>query len=112
VPDPATSVSRAAEPCLMKWCPACCVARLLCFKCIKYLITSALVRNKAAASSPQVLAWLEKVVRPVLVNARKGGIAAQEQQVRASSHASLMQHQQPACPSASTLQPQHSNSSR
>lgn len=59
-------------------------ARLLCFKCLNYLITSSLVRNKAAVSSSQVAAWLDKVVKPVLANARKGGIQAQEQLVRRS----------------------------
>jgi hypothetical protein len=56
--------------------------RLLCFKCLNLLVTSTLVRNKAAASSPQVVAWLDKVVKAVLSNARKGGISAKEQQVR------------------------------
>jgi hypothetical protein len=40
------------------------------------------VRNKAAASNPSVVAWLDKVVKPVLVSARKGGIAVADQQVR------------------------------
>jgi hypothetical protein len=39
------------------------------------------VRHKAAASSPEVVAWLDKVVKPVLANARRGAIPMQEQQV-------------------------------
>jgi hypothetical protein len=61
----------------------CCavLCRLLCFKCLNYLVTSSLVRNKAAASNPSVVAWLDKVVKPVLTSTRKGGVQVQDQQV-------------------------------
>lgn len=64
-------------------CRARCavLCRLLCFKCVNYLVTSSLVRNKPA-SSASVAAWLDKVVRTVLVNARKGGLLMAHQQVR------------------------------
>lgn len=62
----------------------CCavLCRLLCFKCLNFLVTSSLVRNKGAASNPAVTAWLDKVVKPVLIGARKGGILVPDQQVR------------------------------
>lgn len=55
--------------------------RSLCFKCLNQLVISSLVRNASAVSSPQVVAWLDKIVKPGLTNARKGGISMQEQQV-------------------------------
>lgn len=61
----------------------CCavLCRLLCFKCLNFLVTSSLVRHKAAASTPSVVSWLDKVVKPVLISARKGGILVPDQQV-------------------------------
>lgn len=55
--------------------------RSLCFKCLNQLVISSLVRNAGAASKPQVVAWLDKIVKPGLTNARKGGLPMQEQQV-------------------------------
>jgi hypothetical protein len=56
---------------------------VLCFTCVNYLVTSSLVRNKPAAGAP-VPAWLDKVVRTVLLNARKGAIQMKDQQVHAT----------------------------
>lgn len=60
----------------------CCAVlrRVLCFTCVNYLVTSSLVRNKPAAGA-SVPAWLDKVVRTVLLNARKGAIQMKDQQV-------------------------------
>lgn len=79
----------------MVWCAVLC--RLLCFRCLNFLVTSSLVRNKAAASNPSVVAWLDKVVKPVLVSARKGGIAVADQQVRLQLKFSL--NKRPRCAS-------------
>eukprot|EP00878_Enallax_costatus_P025090 GHUV01026811.1.p1 GENE.GHUV01026811.1~~GHUV01026811.1.p1 ORF type:complete len:320 (+),score=100.11 GHUV01026811.1:486-1445(+) len=54
--------------------------RSLCFKCLNQLVISSLVRNAAATTSPSVVAWLDKIVKPGLSAARKGGISTQEQQ--------------------------------
>jgi hypothetical protein len=57
------------------------------------LVVSALVRNKAAAASPSVVAWLDKTVKPGLASARRGGITLQEQQACpafAAGHAQCM----------------------
>eukprot|EP00882_Tetradesmus_deserticola_P022278 GHRQ01024176.1.p1 GENE.GHRQ01024176.1~~GHRQ01024176.1.p1 ORF type:complete len:414 (+),score=204.30 GHRQ01024176.1:79-1320(+) len=63
--------------------------RSLCFKCLNQLVISSLVRNAGPSCSQQVVAWLDKIVKPVLVNARKGGISMAEQQDFVSDVADL-----------------------
>lgn len=54
--------------------------RQLCFRCLNHLVTSSLVRHKAGSSNAQPGAWLDKVAKLVLTNARKGGLPLQDQQ--------------------------------
>lgn len=56
-----------------------CLCRSLCFKCVNQLVVSFLVRH---GGSTQTVVWLDKVTKPLIANARKGGIPTQEQQVR------------------------------
>jgi hypothetical protein len=74
---------------LKPWhCVFCCLTggRSLCFKCLNQLVISSLVRNAGPSCSPQAVAWLDKIVKPVLASARKGGISMAEQQVCAQAH--------------------------
>ncbi|WIA40102.1 hypothetical protein OEZ86_013510 [Tetradesmus obliquus] len=63
--------------------------RSLCFKCLNQLVISSLVRKAGPSASPAVAAWLDKIVKPVLANARKGGISLAEQQDFVSDVADL-----------------------
>lgn len=75
-------IVQAGKPADIFWVFSC---RSLCFKCLSQLVISSLARNASPSCSPQVVAWLDKIVKPGLVNARKGGISMQEQQVGAST---------------------------
>jgi hypothetical protein len=69
------------------------VCRPLCFKCLNQLVISSLVRNAGPSCSPQAVAWLDKIVKPVLASARKGGISMAEQQVCAQIKRAAALHQ-------------------
>ncbi|KAI8469209.1 MAG: cell morphogenesis central region-domain-containing protein [Monoraphidium minutum] len=56
--------------------------RALCFRCLGQLVFSYLVRVVGpAAPPPGHAAWLDRVVRPSLATARKGGLVAPQEQL-------------------------------
>jgi hypothetical protein len=55
--------------------------RSLCIKCLCQLVVSYLARNAGSSLGPLQVAWLDKVVKPILANARKGAMKVEEQQV-------------------------------
>jgi hypothetical protein len=67
--------------CLLGPPPHPCLARSLCFRCLGQLLVSYLVRaGRTGPPTPGQTAWLDRVVKPALVTARKGGlVSAQEQ---------------------------------